>query len=204
MDAPRILSKSTLEPITLAFARQHLKLVPEGSPATHADDELVEAYIVAAREYVESYTGLTLTAATLEQRLDGFPSAAVFLAGAPVRGIVSVTYLDTSGAEQTLDASYYKLNPVPTYPTFSLAYGKAWPSTLAEPGAVRIRYAAGYTTDAESPHDWPMPARLKHAVLLMLTHWYENRSSVEAVQMAEVPFSAVALMQLSKPRMGMA
>src|SRR5512139_1711154 len=123
MDAPRILSKSTLEPVTLAFARQHLKLVPEGSPATHPDDELVEAYIVAAREYVEGYTGLTLTASTLEQRLDAFPSSVIFLAGAPVRGIVSVTYLDTAGAEQTLDASYYSLNSVPTYPTFGLASG---------------------------------------------------------------------------------
>ena len=203
MTGPRILSQSSIEPITLEFARRHLKLIPEGSPLSHPDDDLVMQYITVAREHVENYTGVTLVPAVLEQVLDAFPTATggYILPGGPVRGIVSLTYLDGTYAEQTLDSSLYRLSNVPLYPVLSFVTGASLPSPAAAPDAVRIRYNAGHT-DNESPNDLPSPASLRHAILLMLTHWYENRSSVEFAGAQEIPFSATALMNMYRARRG--
>ncbi|HBP8874081.1 TPA: phage gp6-like head-tail connector protein [Escherichia coli] len=50
-----------------------------------------------------------------------------------------------------------------------------------------------YATDADQPEDDPdglvMPAEVKLALLLLLTHFYENRSAVTEVEKLELPMS---------------
>lgn len=50
-----------------------------------------------------------------------------------------------------------------------------------------------YATDAERPKDDPdglvMPDEVKLALLLLLTHFYENRSTVSDVEKLELPMS---------------
>ena len=54
--------------------------------------------------------------------------------------VVSVTYLDDTGIMQTLDPSQYLVSGRGVFP----AYGTSWPAVRMQPGAVAIRYTAGY------------------------------------------------------------
>lgn len=51
-----------------------------------------------------------------------------------------------------------------------LAYGATWPSIIAQPGAVEIRYDVGYSAPDDSPQIHVLPATAKMAVLLVLKH----------------------------------
>jgi uncharacterized phiE125 gp8 family phage protein len=53
------------EPVTLAEVYAHLRLEPEGSPATHEDDAMLQRQIATARAYVEQATRRALVLQTL-------------------------------------------------------------------------------------------------------------------------------------------
>lgn len=67
----------------------------------------------------------------------------------PFREMVSVKYLDSSGAEQTLDPSAYTVVGATgtDIARLVLPYGGSWPSALDSAESVRIRYVAGYDYD---------------------------------------------------------
>lgn len=63
----------------------------------------------------------------------------------PLISIDSIQYLDTSGTLQTLPTDFYVY--VPGFPgKVAPAYGKIWPFTLPQIGAVVINYTCGYGT----------------------------------------------------------
>lgn len=87
-------------------------------------------------------------------------------------GVDSVGYVDTDGALQTLDSSLWRAFGVGGRGHVAPVYGTAWPATRWEPEAVRIRYRAGYGPAASD-----VPAPIRHAVLLLIGHLYENREA---------------------------
>jgi hypothetical protein len=69
--------------------------------------------------------------------------------------------------------------------------GTWWPYTIREPRAVRIQFTAGF--DATPPG-------VKHAILLMISHWYEHREAVvgildRSITPAELPLAVDALLR---------
>jgi len=151
--------------VTVPEARSHLKL-DEGD-----DDVFLTGAIAAATASLDGpdgWLGRALGVQTLEARLDHFGAqcgSAVRLRYPPIVDIVSVTYLDWNGTEQTLAAGAYELRGR----DFALAWGQSWPSARAHPEAVRIRYRAGYAQ---------IPAPIKQAILLMVGDLYRNRGTV--------------------------
>lgn len=87
--------------------------------------------------------------------LDRFPCEITIPLG-PVQSVTSITYLDGNGDSQTVASWRDDLNSEPArlWP----ARGETWPEHLCEPGAVTVRFVAGFTT---------VPAGLKHAILLI-------------------------------------
>ncbi len=72
---PKVIVAPTEEPITVAEARAHLEAPSYGdSDVDPIDDDMIEVFIGAAREYCEGYLGLSLTTRTLEVALDEFPA----------------------------------------------------------------------------------------------------------------------------------
>lgn len=67
------------------------------------------------------------------------------------------------------------------------AYNTQWPATNGQPGSVRIQFTAGYEK---------VPASIKHAALLLIAHWYENREAVtiDLKGMAPLPVAVDALL----------
>jgi hypothetical protein len=83
---------------------------------------------------------------------------------APVQSITSITYLDTNGAQQTLDPANYAL--IPGEPgRIVLAFSGAWPSAALVAGSVKVRFVAGYGADGSS-----VPQPFRTAIALQASH----------------------------------
>ena len=189
----------TTEPITLATARLHLRLDAVGSPPSHPDDALVTSLIKIAREAVEAYTELTVAPTTYAMALDEFPANEIELGTYPINSITSITYTDTNGTSQTLNANQYIFdsysNPAKIYPV------TIWPQAKQIPNAVIVRFAAGFTDG--SPNDYPMPEALKQAMLLYIGELYENREAINVGNLVTpIPYGMIHLMTPHRINMG--
>jgi uncharacterized phiE125 gp8 family phage protein len=107
---------------------------------------------------------------TWEAVFDGFPTE-VTLPLVPVVSIESIAYLDGDGAEQDVAPSddLYRLASDDWHATLILNDGAAWPSTLAGPATVTIRFVAGYEI---------VPAALAQDVLTLVGYWFDNRDKI--------------------------
>ena len=150
------------EPVTLEQAKLHLRVDGED------EDTLITALIVAAREWVENYTGIVLVQRAVTQSFQCFASRLELnawpIADAPT---LSVGYTDTAGASQTVAGA--RLQSASRPARLVPAFNAAWPSASAEP--VTVTVTAGYA----SPED--VPASLVAAILLIVGNLYASRES---------------------------
>lgn len=140
----------------------------------HGDDDgLISSLIEAAQRHLDGPTGLlgrALGRQTLEYGLSQFGGSQIDLPCPPVVEVLSVTYANSVGADQTWGPVSWRLFDR-GLDRWSLApsYGGTWPLARLDHGSIRIRYRAGYETP---------PAPLQQAILLLTAHWYANREPV--------------------------
>jgi uncharacterized phiE125 gp8 family phage protein len=157
---------------------------------TAAEDDLLSALIVAAREYCESYQGRSYITQTLEMTLDGWPDLPMHVPRPPLASVVSIKYYGTDNTEYTLDAANYFVDIAHEPGRICLSSNGVLPSTaLRELSSVKITYTAGGATVAK---------KVKQAILLLVGHWYANREAAGKVT-DEIKFAVHAL--LSQERM---
>lgn len=149
---------------------------------TTLDPQLL-GWITAARMYVESRTQRALISQTWKLTLNNFPTDRRPIA-IPIRPLQKtptapiVTYTDTGGATQTLDAATYDVDapagPYADYgrllPVFDTYYWP-YPPMIPVMNGVTVQFVAGYGAAADVP--WP----LKQAMLLLIGTWFVNRQS---------------------------
>jgi uncharacterized phiE125 gp8 family phage protein len=178
----RLVSPPAVEPLSLQEAKDHLRV-------THAaEDALIQAYITAARSRCEEYQRRAYVQQTWELSLDGFPCASandphavIRLPRPPVQSVASVIYVAEDGSEVTMDASAYQLDAGGELARLSPAYGTTWPRARRVPGAVRIRYVAGYPvggTEAQPDPAANVPPLVRMAMRFEIGHYYANREAV--------------------------
>lgn len=177
-----------VEPISLQEARDRLRI------DHHEEDPLIASLIAATTAHLDGWSGTlgrALVNQTWVQKFPRFPSGAVFgLVLAPVQSIESIVYFDADNVPQTLDASVYALLDDEFGPFVTLQAGRAWPATFARADAVSVAYVAGY-----GPAGDDVPAAIRHAMLLLVGHWYENRESVVVgTTTVQVPLAVQALL----------
>lgn len=182
------VTQPTIEPITLAEMRLHLRAYD----GVTAEDDAIEALTQAAREWVEDYTGRAL----IEQRWRltvgngvipfGYTDsntvtgiyAGVFsptVAGIPLRkspviALVSVASVDSLGVETELDVTDYTV----------MERESKWPRVLGSVGADTLRFvfSAGFAPGVGSPDPTPnvalVPERFKLAMKLYAEAIYDR------------------------------
>jgi uncharacterized phiE125 gp8 family phage protein len=128
-----------------------------------ADDGRIRSLISTARQHAEMQTRRQLLHARWQLTLDAFPLAwegtplpfpnavnippfAVMLPHSPLVKVVSIQYIDMAGAQQTMPTSDYVVNKANEPALITPAFGKIWPITLPQIGAVTITYDAGYAS----------------------------------------------------------
>ncbi|MEM8863997.1 MAG: head-tail connector protein [Planctomycetota bacterium] len=169
------------EPIDHEDAKRHSRVIAGG------DDEYLTLLISAARELCEHETNRALIRATYKQTFAGFPACGpLVLDRPPLVSVTSIEYVGTDGQVATVATDDYEVSAVGDPGRISLAHGKSWPSVLstaAEP--VTVTFVAGYD---EAPH------RIKQAIRLLVSHWYEHREAVTERTMATLPMAVVSLL----------
>jgi uncharacterized phiE125 gp8 family phage protein len=161
------------EPVTLAISKNHLRIDSDLS----ADDALITSLLVAAREEAEAYTGASIVNQTWTATFDGFPCwrDSIRLARGPVRSITSISYVDPSGATQTLSSSLYTLNSRERSDVVGIKAQNYWPATADQEDAVTVVYQSGYGLPSDNPV--LIPQGFVAAILLLVGDLYRNREA---------------------------
>lgn len=167
-----VVTAPTALAVTLDDAKAHSRVLANDEDASLAQ------YLMAAHDFVETYTRRTLAPTTYDLVLDyGWPSR-IELPRPPLQSVVSVKYIDSSGVEQTLAADQYLvLGAGSVHDTGSIvpAYGVTWPSVQNRPAAITVRFIAGYGGTPPLP---ALPRALHQCILLMTDQFHANRTPV--------------------------
>jgi uncharacterized phiE125 gp8 family phage protein len=165
-----VYTAPTVEPVTLAEAKIHLRLDPD---SVHPEDDLIASLVVAARELIESHTDRALISTVYDFAIDAFPCGWVLtIPKARLSAVGSVKYYDASSVLTTWSSSNYVVRTGDPGGLF-LTSTAVWPVTETRPDAVVVRCTIGYGATAAT-----VPSKLKSAILLLVGHWYENREAV--------------------------
>jgi uncharacterized phiE125 gp8 family phage protein len=169
-----LLSAPAIEPVTRDEAKLWCRI--DGT----AEQDLIDALIVASRQCVEKATRRSLISQTWRGDFPRFPCAGEYLrlAQGPVQSVTSVYYYDDQGADTLLDSAAYKLDLTEKTAKIRLAPDADWPSIEAQADAVRVTYVAGYGAAASA-----VPRALRQAMLMLIAYWYDNRGG-QAMPMA--------------------
>ena len=193
----KLITKPTSEPVTLAEAKAHLRVVND------AEDSLINGLITAAREYCEYYQNRAYITQTWELWLDKWPEKNfIKIPKPPLQSVQSVKYYgidDTDDTEYTLDTEEYYIDDKSEPGRVSLAYNKSWPSVTLRPiSGICVTFTVGYLPAGEGENEDPagnVPQGVKQAILLLVGHWYENReASIIGHVSREIEFAAHALL----------
>jgi uncharacterized phiE125 gp8 family phage protein len=150
----------TSEPLTLAEAKKHCLVLHND------DDDVIDALIKSARDFIETYCGTPLATQTVEMKCDAF--ADFFrLPVAPVQSVTSVNYVDSDGEDQTLLASVYEGRFDGLDAAIVLKPGQLWPATVRG-SRITVTAEAGYVD---------VPASIRHALRLWVAEAYERREA---------------------------
>lgn len=182
----------TVEPLTSSECLDHLLVIETDERAAQAS--YIDALVVKARRFVERSLERQLTTATWRLTLEEFPDE-IELRPVPAIAVSSITYVDTAGTTQTLAATEYQtdLGAEDKPARIKPAYGKSWPSTRGDTyAAVTVTFTAGYGATAAS-----VPQTIRHAMLLLVAHWYNLREPINVGNIVnEIPFSVASLLNL--------
>lgn len=205
LNAPRLvrLVEPAADPVSLAEAKLWLRIdVTE-------DDALLSELIKAARSVFEQLTGRILITTSLRAQWDYVPRVGTYAYAAlgrelelpvtPLLALSALKYTDENGAEQTYSAANYSVEAagdVGRFPRLVLNATADWPTLAVVPGALRAEFTAGYGADATF-----VPAEIKVAVKLLLSHLYQNRLPVNVGNIVnELPWSLTHLIQQHQVR----
>ncbi|MEY9674544.1 head-tail connector protein [Bradyrhizobium elkanii] len=164
----RTVQAATAYPITLDEAKAHLRV-------DHNDeDDTIQGMIVAATIAAQNECQRRFVTQTVEWVLQHWCGGRIVLPIAPVAkdGIVSITYTDLAGVEQTLPTEQYVVQTLGYTVRIIPPMGSIWPLVKRDaPEPIVIQFKVGTAVDQ-------IEANVKAAIKLTLGHLYENRENV--------------------------
>jgi uncharacterized phiE125 gp8 family phage protein len=216
----KVITRETARLLSIETLRSHCEVVTIDTDSdlveSHPDDALLLAYLDAATDHAERFTGRALLLRTFEFALDDFPRwrygsllrvrselhPVIEIPYPPFVEAVSFTYGDDSDSELEASVDYL----VDDYSDKAvLRPVSSWPSVTAYPNLVKFRYRAGYSSEVDPDSDaLTLPGGIRAAVLLMVSHLYANREASSEKAMAELPLGVEALLRPWRVLVGMA
>lgn len=184
-------------PVTVAEAKEHLRVVDFTD-----DDTYIGTLVDSATRWCEDYCERTFQDCAYTVAFDDFYKLRIELPRPPVRlnssaasATVIISYVDTGGTTQTLTwaqsgTQQFRLDKDYTPGLVYPLYLETWPSARLDDKAVQITYLAGYGSVAS------VPVAAKHAIKMLVGHWYAQREPVVVgTSAADVPLSVAALLE---------
>lgn len=191
----QVATAATTTPVTLDEVKAHLRV-----DSTTTEDTYIGTLIAASIRHIEQREDRTLVNTVYRMTLDEFPcdsSEAIRVPRPPLQSVTSITYTNSTGGSSTWASSDYIVDAESTPGRILPAFGQAYPSPRDIENAITITYQAGYggTTASTSQSAAAVPATYKHAVKLLVSHWFENREPVNIGNIANaLPMTVEALL----------
>lgn len=199
MHTPVLITAPTVEPVTLADAKLHMRV--------DGDDEngLISAFLSAATAHLDGWTGILGRCLSEQEWREDFDcfGAIMRLRLWPVTEITSITWRNAVGQMATVSSDDYALMSDSTGAYIRFKDNYIAPGDLYQVGAVSVTYVAGYPAIEPEGGGDPVstvPAPIKTAIMLLAAHWYQNREAVSADAGAVLPLSVSALLAPYKRR----
>ena len=156
------------EPITVDDAKAHLRVDDT------AEDILITSLVLTSRLHIESALGMAMITQNWSLLLDQWPrDRAVVFPLRPVQSVSEVRVLGNDGTPTVVESDNYVVD-VASKPSRLVATGVGWPPPGQKTNGIEIDFVAGFGNNASD-----VPAPLRHALLLLVAHWYEHRDPVE-------------------------
>jgi uncharacterized phiE125 gp8 family phage protein len=176
-------------PISLAEAKEQMRV--EGTD----EDAIIQRLIDAAIAFVDvqGVLGRAMITQTWGQWLSPNPPMAVTLMLGPVQSVSAIRYYDVDGALQTATLADFNVFGTPNKITVSPKTGKAWPTTQTRDDAIQIQYVIGYGATSAA-----VPQTVRHALMMLVAHWYENREATQEKQMQDLPYGFMEMMNIER------
>lgn len=183
----KIVTTSNFEPVSYDEAAEHLRV------DTNDDRAYINELLKAAREYVEGITGVATVSATYRLTAPDWDSitiknnraSIIQLDRTPLISISSVKYIaEDASTLTTISSGNYSAISVTDPGAVFFASDYELPTPNPErPDAIQIEFVAGYADLCDTP---PL---IRHAIKMLVAHWYENRLPVAAVNLTPIPMT---------------
>ena len=161
-----IVAEPTTEPITIDEAKQFLRLLPDDN----SEDNFISGLITAAREYCENFTGRALATQTIAMYLDEIP-VSVEVPMPPLQSVDKIDVIDADKiVHELISGADYLVDSGEVSSIIFMDSAKEVVAQLYPVNPVQITCTVGYGAN--------IPVGIKHAMLLLVAHWYENREAV--------------------------
>ena len=174
-----LLNPPTQEPLSLLEAKAFLRVAHED------DDTVIAALIAAARNHVEAATRRALLTQTWRFVLDAWPRTGRFAPRiGPLQALLAAQLRDADGTAHAIDGESFVVDIA----------GNAIAAPCFAPPVPR-RATAGIVLDVSCGYGdaaADVPADLRHAVRMLVAHWYDNR--VASADGAAAPSDVGALL----------
>lgn len=159
-----VVTPPVTEPIALNDAKDHLNLTRDD---TSVDASVLSPIIAAAREYAESVTGRAFAPQTVQAYPMNWHEAQERLPRAPVSQITNITYYDENGNAHELTDYAFDATDSRMY------IANAPTERLRAYSPITVTYTAGAGE---------LPKTARQAMLMLIAHWYDNRSAVKVTE----------------------
>lgn len=177
-----LMTPPALEPISLAQMKAHLRI-------EHAfEDALVSAYITSARLHIEARLAKLLISQNWRINFDRLPTGKVVeLPLAPMLALNSVSYYTDLPGPNNIPPVDYSIDLNSMRPRFSLHLQR---QNLRSFGAYELDVSVGY---GPAPED--VPADIRHALMMLVAHWHENREAATPIVREHLPLGVRTILE---------
>lgn len=150
------------------------------------DDALLQALELVAQDDAAALMGRPLLACTRRAWFDRIPGRIVRLSES-ASTIVDVRAYDKRNAETVVASSVYRADLVSEPARIALNDGEVWPTDLRLTQALAVTYTTGWTPAT-------IPAAIRHALLMLVAHYYATPEPMAAERIAHVPTAVRSLL----------
>ena len=173
--------------LTAAEVETHLYIIDDTSY-----EDYLDTLIAAATAWTEEYLQRKLITQTWYVYCDGFPAGPLTLPFGDLQSVTAIKYTDVDDTEDTLSSANYYVDTDSTPGRVVLKDGEVWPSVTLRPmNPVEVEFVTGFGAATA------VPDSIKHAMKMLIGHWFEHRESVVITNMINVhnmPFAVTALL----------